>query len=100
MVEIFRLFKLGYGLQQITDKLSSGQWDVTQKWYKDKIKYIITNPFYSGYLTMNRYSKGKLNVNMSDWTWSENKKVFKCLCRERSGNFVFGYICSEEKVIQ
>ena len=23
---------------------------------------------------MNRYSKGKLNVNMSDWTWSEKQE--------------------------
>ncbi|BCD03675.1 TPA: recombinase family protein [Bacillus cereus] len=89
VVEIFRLFKLGYGLQQITDKLSSGQWDVTQKWYKDKIKYIITNPFYSGYLTMNRYSKGKLNVNMSDWTWSEKQESIQMFMPREEWEFCF-----------
>ena len=53
----FRLFKLGYGLQQIANKLIADRRDIGQKWYKDKIKYIITNPFYAGHMTMNRYVK-------------------------------------------
>ena len=95
--EIFRLFKLGYGLQQIANKLTVDQRDIEQKWYKDKIKYIITNPFYAGYMTMNRYVKGMLQLKMETWTWSENKKIFQQLCHETNGNIVFIYMLRDEK---
>ena len=96
--EIFRLFKLGYGLQQIANKLIADRRDIGQKWYKDKIKYIITNPFYAGHMTMNRYVKGKLQLKMETWTWSKNKKVFQQSCRETNGNIVFIYMLRDEKV--
>ena len=96
--EIFRLFKLGYGLQQIANKLTVDQRDIEQKWYKDKIKYIITNPFYAGYMTMNRYVKGMLQLKMEHGRGLKNKKIFQQLCHETNGNIVFIYMLRDEKV--
>ncbi|WP_240691146.1 MULTISPECIES: recombinase family protein [Bacillus] len=64
--EIYRLFELGFGFQQIADEIKNKKWDERIKWTKERIRYIITNPFYSGLITMNRYYKGVLN-NKSEW---------------------------------
>ena len=90
--EIFRLFKLGYGLQQIANKLIADRRDIGQKWYKDKIKYIITNPFYAGHMTMNRYVKGKLQLKMETWTWSKTRKYSSNHVARRMG-ILFLFIC-------
>ncbi|MGR5912227.1 recombinase family protein [Bacillus cereus] len=59
--EIYRLFELGYGFQQIADEMESKRWDERIEWRKGRIRYIITNPFYCGLMAMNRYYKGVLN---------------------------------------
>ena len=97
--EIFRLFKLGYGLQQIANKLTVDQRDIEQKWYKDKIKYIITNPFYAGYMTMNRYVKGMLQLKMETWTWSEKQENIPAIMSRDEWEYCF-YLYVERRKSQ
>ncbi|HDR6269962.1 TPA: recombinase family protein [Bacillus cereus] len=97
--EIFRLFKLGYGLQQIANKLIADRRDIGQKWYKDKIKYIITNPFYAGYMTMNRYVKGKLQLKMETWTWSKKQENIPAIMSRDEWEYCF-YLYVERRKSQ
>ncbi|EPY7705159.1 recombinase family protein [Bacillus paranthracis] len=97
--EIFRLFKLGYGLQQIANKLTTDKRDIGQKWYKDKIKYIITNPFYAGYMTMNRYVKGKLQLKMETWTWSKKQENIPAIMSRDEWEYCF-YLYVERRKSQ
>ncbi|MGG0240770.1 recombinase family protein [Bacillus rhizoplanae] len=97
--EIFRLFKLGYGLQQVADKLATDRRDTGQKWYKDKIKYIITNPFYAGHMTMNRYVKGKLQLKMETWTWSKKQENIPAIMSRDEWEYCF-YLYVERRKSQ
>ena len=72
MTEIYRLFEIGYGFQQIANEIKNRKLDEDMKWSKEKIRYIITNPFYCGLMSMNRYDNGTLNDQIQ-WVKGEVK---------------------------
>ncbi|MEH7349133.1 recombinase family protein [Gottfriedia acidiceleris] len=79
--ELFEWFKLGYGFNEIVLKIKSELGIGVQKWNKDKVKMIITNPFYAGYLTTNRLKKNTLNER-NQWILSENSTIEAIMTRE------------------
>ncbi|MGY1419981.1 recombinase family protein [Bacillus cereus] len=81
VMEIFRLFEIGYGFQQIANEIHSRKLDESMKWTKEKIRYIITNPFYCGFISMNRYDNGVLN-DQSQWVEGTPKNMTPLFKRE------------------
>lgn len=70
--EIFGLYKKGNGFDSIAKRLPQ-ELNNGKAWTKEKIKTIITNPFYAGFISMNRKKKSAGNsVNNRD-TWSMSR---------------------------
>jgi DNA invertase Pin-like site-specific DNA recombinase len=66
--EIFRLFNLGYGFQDISNYVANCS---SYKINKNRVKYIISNPFYAGYIANDKTEIGK------DYIKIENLKLTK-----------------------
>ncbi|HDR7750658.1 recombinase family protein [Bacillus paranthracis] len=81
VTEIYRLFEIGYGFQQIANEIKNRKLDEDMKWSKEKIRYIITNPFYCGLMSMNRYDNGTLNDQIQ-WVKGEVKGITPLFTRE------------------
>lgn len=71
--EIFELFKSGLGLNEIVKKMKETS-DGIEKWNKDKIKLMITNPFYAGFVTQGRL-KNNVLTDRNQWTLARNTTV-------------------------
>lgn len=65
--EIFDLYKKGEGFQAIASHLNKTVGD--RKWTKEKVKFIVTNPFYTGYLSMGRIRKGSSSAIQEKKKW-------------------------------
>ncbi|PGM54184.1 hypothetical protein CN946_16415 [Bacillus sp. AFS053548] len=74
VIKIFDWFKRGYGFNEIVLKVQTELNDGVQKWSKDKIKMIITNPFNAGYITANRLKKNKL-TDRETWKFARNPTI-------------------------
>ncbi|MFS0558184.1 recombinase family protein [Brevibacillus sp. 179-C9.3 HS] len=70
--EIFDLYKKGEGFQAIAKHLKKTVGD--REWTKEMVKFIVTNPFYTGYLSSGRIRKG----SSSDITEKENWLMSHC----------------------
>lgn len=79
--EIYRLFEIGYGFQQIANEIKDRKLDQNMKWSKEKIRYILTNPFYCGLMSMNRYDNGVLN-DQNQWVKGTVQGVTPLFTRE------------------
>ncbi|MEF3352090.1 recombinase family protein [Paenibacillus sp. GYB006] len=67
--EIFELYRNGVGFSSIAVYLSEQKLDPGQTWSKDRVKSIITNPIYCGYLSLHKRKKKSRNStnNREDW---------------------------------
>ncbi|XRG80739.1 recombinase family protein [Rossellomorea sp. GAMAL-10_SWC] len=81
VIKIFDWFKRGYGFNEIVVKVQSELNDGVQKWSKDKIKMIITNPFYAGYITANRLKKNTL-TDRETWKFARNPTIIPIISIE------------------
>ncbi|MBU8880092.1 recombinase family protein [Bacillus sp. FJAT-29790] len=74
--KVFSLYKLGYGFRQIAEmmpKLSHRGKD----WNDDKVKQVIINPFYAGYLAIRKRKLGAKNTlnNRNEWKIKESSLI-------------------------
>ncbi|QOR67291.1 recombinase family protein [Cytobacillus suaedae] len=61
--KMFELYKEGNGFQSIASTLNNTE-TIGVPWYKERVKSIITNPFYAGYMSMNiRKRKAYYSIN-------------------------------------
>ncbi len=70
--EIFSLYKQGYGFQRVANMLNENYPE--DNWIREKVKVIITNPFYAGYTTSQRIVAGSGNSINPREEW----KIGKC----------------------
>jgi site-specific DNA recombinase len=68
--QIFELYKKGEGFQAIADKLPP-EFNGGKPWLKEKVKCIILNPFYAGYVSTNKRKKNstsgkRMNMSFTD----------------------------------
>ncbi|WP_310239364.1 recombinase family protein [Brevibacillus nitrificans] len=83
---IFDLYKNGEGFQAIADFLMED--DPGSHWTKERVKMIITNPFYAGKITMNRLKKGSHNSINEKEKWIMNHcKDIEPLISEKDWEF-------------
>ncbi len=75
---IFHLYKQGHGFQTIATTLNQeAESDVS--WRKERIKSIITNPFYAGYMKMNIRKKNAYNSinDREDWILGKSDVILE-----------------------
>jgi DNA invertase Pin-like site-specific DNA recombinase len=78
---IYDDYKLGHDFENIATKRRLEDKENQYGWNANKIKAIITNPIYAGYLSTNRYSGRKLN-KFKDWELTKHngiEPIFKSL---------------------
>jgi site-specific DNA recombinase len=76
---IFQLFQGGKTFKDIADLFNKdgiygginkkGQ---PQKWYAKKVKYILSNPFYTGHIVYNRKTGDHSFAPLNQWVWVNN----------------------------
>nr|WP_255524691.1 recombinase family protein [Alicyclobacillus sp. SO9] len=66
--EIFNRYLKGEGFYRIANSLGG-------KWKKEKVKAIVTNPFYAGYLTAFKGRRGSHSSISDRSEWVESKKL-------------------------
>jgi len=71
--KIYDLYKQGYGFQTIANTLNNEE-KIGVPWRKEKIKSIILNPFYAGYMNMNIRNR-KTVKERSDWVLGKSDKI-------------------------
>ncbi|UPM56110.1 recombinase family protein [Gottfriedia acidiceleris] len=81
VIKIFEWFKLGYGFNEIVVKIKNEWNDGIKKWSKDKVKMILTNPFYAGYITANRLENNKL-TDRNQWKFARNSTIIPIISFE------------------
>lgn len=74
--KVFNLYKSGFGFRQIADKMPTGSYR-EKNWDKDKVKQIIINPFYAGYLAIRKRNPASRNTinNREDWEMKESSQI-------------------------
>jgi site-specific DNA recombinase len=70
--DVFTLYKEGYGFTQIADQLPENSYR-GKNWDKDKVKQIIINPFYAGYIAIRKRNLSSRNTINSRDEWEMNK---------------------------
>lgn len=72
--QISNAYKKGEGFKSIAKKINE---KYKTKFTKDKVKAIITNPFYAGYVTMGRYSKNAKNTinDRDNWIITQSSNI-------------------------
>jgi len=77
IVKIFEQYKGGLGFNSIAAYLNINHPLSGQQWSKERIKSIITNPIYCGYLSINKRKKGSRNstTNRDEWVMEKYKEL-------------------------
>ncbi|TDL82093.1 recombinase family protein [Peribacillus frigoritolerans] len=72
----FKLYREGLGFKSIAAALNEEK-NNDLEWTKEKVKSIIINPFYSGYLSMNKRNKTSHNSinDRKDWILGKSKDI-------------------------
>ncbi|HDR6262663.1 TPA: recombinase family protein [Bacillus cereus] len=81
---IFKWFKRGYSITKIVNELKSQKNEENEsleRWNKEKVKGILTNPFYAGYIATYRFEEGKL-TDRSKWILAPNTSIEPVLTKE------------------
>lgn len=81
---IFKWFKRGYSITKIVNELKSQkneEHESLERWNKEKVKGILTNPFYAGYIATYRFEEGKL-TDRSKWILAKNTSIEPVLTKE------------------
>ena len=66
--KVFDLYKRGYGFRQIADMMPKASYR-GKNWDKEKVKQIIINPFYAGYMAIRKRNSTSRNTinNRNEW---------------------------------
>ncbi|MEH7418975.1 recombinase family protein, partial [Neobacillus drentensis] len=74
--EVYSLYKVGYGFDSIASKMPKNSYR-GKNWDKDKVKQIIVNPFYAGYIAIRkRNPKSKNTTNeRTEWIMTESDLI-------------------------
>ncbi|AMV09889.1 hypothetical protein GT3570_02880 [Geobacillus thermoleovorans] len=80
--QIFHLYIKGYGFESIAKQLDKQYPE--DRWIKEKIKSIITNPFYAGFTTSQRIKTGSGNSlrPRKEWVMGKCKKIPPAITEE------------------
>ncbi|WP_301551123.1 recombinase family protein [Guptibacillus hwajinpoensis] len=73
---IFGLYKRGLGFQSIAKKISEDSSNL-KSWTKEAVKTIITNPFYMGYMSMNKRKRNAHNsiTERDEWIMGKSPLI-------------------------
>jgi site-specific DNA recombinase len=77
--EVFTKYKEGYGFKRVAALI--GEKNPNEKWTKEKVKAIITNPFYAGYTTSQRinHKSGNTVQPREEWVMGRCEKIPPCI---------------------
>ncbi|MGM9986444.1 MAG: recombinase family protein [Bacillaceae bacterium] len=81
---IFSWYKSGQSFCQILKRVKEQR--PSEKWSTKKIRYILTNPFYTGHFVHNRKSESKGFNPLEEWKWQKcswfNEKIQPPISKE------------------
>lgn len=80
---IFDLYKKGDGLEAVASKLPSGS-NKGKDWTKEKVRTILTNPFYAGFISWGKRSNSsKTSINDKDvWILTPSDYIKPVITKE------------------
>lgn len=73
VVKIFGMYKEGWGFSSIAKELNNKKLDPEINWTKDRIRFIITNPIYCGYLSIYKRKPNSTNSTTERSVWKMEK---------------------------
>ncbi|OEF97776.1 recombinase family protein [Desulfuribacillus alkaliarsenatis] len=79
--KMFELYKKGEGFQAIANHLS--EINSEEKWTKEKVRAIITNPFYAGYIAWGKRKSGTSSLKERDlWILADQEYITPIITKE------------------
>lgn len=74
--KVFSFYKRGYGFRQIADMMPEASYR-GKNWDKEKVKQIIINPFYAGYMAIRKRNSTSRNTinNRNEWEMQRSPHI-------------------------
>ncbi|WP_329765446.1 recombinase family protein [Bacillus nitratireducens] len=85
VLKIYQLYQSGEGFADIAKKLNEQKEKTnTMVWRKERVKQILTNPIYAGYVTSGRLKSGSGNSieDLSKWKMAQCKEIPPIMTQE------------------